>query len=106
MAPSLNIHLAEGVVRLVAELCGITDDRGEKGKPGIVASMATRIVALPVHQSMWAWLRGSSPGLDVVLVLLEHAVGAAEWRCARNVEENELQLDPVRPCIEGRTISS
>jgi transposase len=38
---NLNTHLSEGVVHLVAEQCGITDDLGEKGKSSILASMAT-----------------------------------------------------------------
>src|SRR3954469_13805328 len=41
VADNLNTHVSESVVRLVADLCAINQDLGEKGKSGVLASMAT-----------------------------------------------------------------
>lgn len=38
----LNTHKSESLVRLVAKLCHIEEDLGEKGKTGILESMETR----------------------------------------------------------------
>ena len=38
----LNTHVSESLVHLVAKHCNITQDLGEKGKSGILKSMATR----------------------------------------------------------------
>ena len=39
---NLNTHLSESLVRVVARHCALTDDLGEKGKSGVLESMATR----------------------------------------------------------------
>ncbi|MGN7614281.1 transposase [Magnetococcales bacterium HHB-1] len=42
----LNTHKSETLVRLVASMCGMTEDLGEKGKSGILHTMETRMAFL------------------------------------------------------------
>lgn len=42
----LNTHKSAGLVRLIAELCGVEDDLGVKGRSGILQDMDTRAAFL------------------------------------------------------------
>jgi hypothetical protein len=42
----LNTHKSAGLVQLIAELCGVTEELGKKGKAGILQSMASRAAFL------------------------------------------------------------
>ena len=42
VADNLNIHQSAGLVEKVAELCGIEEDLGKKGKRGVLKSMKSR----------------------------------------------------------------
>ena len=43
---NLNTHQSEGLVRYVAQACGLPADLGEKGKRGILKSQASRAASL------------------------------------------------------------
>jgi hypothetical protein len=49
----LNIHQSETLVRLVASRCAITEDLGEKGKTGILQSMASQTTFLNDWLASW-----------------------------------------------------
>jgi transposase len=57
VADQLNIHQSESLVRLVAERCGIPDALGEKGRSGVLQSMAARAAFLsdPTHRIQFVY---------------------------------------------------
>ena len=54
----LNTHQSESLVRLVAERCAIRDDLGEKGKTGVLQSVASRAAFLsePSHRIQFVYV--------------------------------------------------
>ncbi len=64
----LNTHQSESLVRLVAERCGLKDELGEKGKSGVLRSMATRAAFLsdPRHRIQFVYLPKHTSWLNQV----------------------------------------
>ena len=64
----LNTHQSETLVRLVAERCGLAEELGEKGKAGVLRSMATRAAFLadPTHRIQFVYLPKHTSWLNQV----------------------------------------
>jgi transposase len=64
----LNTHQSESLMRLVAEHCGIMEELGEKGKSGVLQSMATRAGFLsdPSHRIQFVYVPKHTSWLNQV----------------------------------------
>ena len=64
----LNTHQSKALVRLVAERCGLEDELGEKGKSGVLRSMATRAAFLSdvTHRIQFVYLPKHTSWLNQV----------------------------------------
>jgi hypothetical protein len=64
----LNTHQSESLVRLVAARCGLEEEVGEKGKSGVVRSLATRAAFLsdPTHRIQFVYVPKHTSWLNQV----------------------------------------
>jgi hypothetical protein len=68
VSDQLNTHQSESLVRLVAQLCAISDDLGVKGESGILHTLATRAAFLsdPTHRIQFVYVPKHTSWLNQV----------------------------------------
>jgi hypothetical protein len=121
IADQLNTHQSAGLVELVAELCALPTDLGEKGKQGILESMASRAAFLsagehrirfvytPKHCS---WLNQVEIWFSILMRrLLKRGSFASREELRRRIEEfiayfNRTMAKAFKWTYTGRPLSA
>ncbi|HSH79076.1 MAG TPA: transposase [Herpetosiphonaceae bacterium] len=94
----LNTHQSESLVRLVAERCGLEEELGEKGKRGVLRTMATRAAFLSdvTHRIQFVYVPKHTSWLNQVEmwfgILVQRVLKRGEFRSTAELQARILEF--------------
>ena len=95
---NLNTHQSESLVALVADLCELDEDLGEKGRTGILRSQATRAAFLadPTHRIRFVYTPKHASWLNQIeiwfSILVRRLLKRASFTSVENVKQRILDF--------------
>lgn len=116
----LNIHQSEGLVKLIAKECGINQELGEKGKSGVMKSMASRAEFLsdPTHRIRFVYTPKHTSWLNQIelwfSILVRRLLKRASFKSVEEMRErimrfidyfNETMAKPFKWTYSGRPLT-